>query len=97
MNTKGNTKTDTQTENLAASANQKDPQRKDNDAERFAHTDRDEGTLGVRHDTNANPALADEDQPTWQPPESIPEPRPADPIMKPTQQSNQRTDANSPT
>lgn len=49
---------------------------------RFDNTERDEGTLGVSKDRETDPGLADEDQPKWQPPESIPEPRPADPIMK---------------
>lgn len=49
---------------------------------RFDNTERDEGTTGVSRDRHQDPALADEDQPQWQPPESIPEPRPADPILK---------------
>ena len=84
------------TKDLMNSKNPKEFTRDNSGNDPFANTERDEGTLGVRHDRKVNPALADEDQPTWQPPESIPEPRPADPIMKPTQQSNPSTNTNSP-
>lgn len=67
-----------------------------NEKSRFANTQRDEATLGTHKDRESDSKLADENQPTWQPPESQPEPRPADPIMNSSQQSNQNTNTNSP-
>jgi hypothetical protein len=64
--------------------------------DRFANTERDDATLGVSKTRNVPKELANEDQPTWQPPESQPEPRPANPIMNPSQPSNQSTNTNSP-
>lgn len=64
--------------------------------DRFANTDRDEATLGTSKERKSDPALADEDQPTWQPPESQPEPRPANPIMNNSQPSNPSTNTPSP-
>ncbi|NJM09729.1 MAG: hypothetical protein HC883_02195 [Bdellovibrionaceae bacterium] len=64
---------DTKTENLETKESKDEKIRQD----KFADTERDEGTLAKTDDLNADPSLADEDQPTWQPPESIPEPRPA--------------------
>ncbi len=60
-------------------------------AERFANTDRDDATVGVKHERNVDPKLADKDQPTWQPPESQPEPRPADPVMDSSLDSSARS------
>ena len=57
------------------------------DARRFANTDRDEETLGKSKGRENDPGLAAEDTPQWQPPESVPEPRPADPIMNSSQTS----------
>lgn len=63
---------------------------------RFANVDRDEATLGVSKNRETDSGLASEDQPTWHPPESQPEPRPAQPIMNPSQPSNPSTNTNSP-
>ena len=49
--------------------------------DRFSNVDRDEATLGVSGNRKNDPALANEDQPPWAPPESQPEPRPVDPIL----------------
>ncbi len=71
---------------------QKNPDQKRND--RFSNTDRDEATLGVSGNIKNNPGLSNEDQPTYRPPEGIPEPRPVEPILNPN--SSQSTDTNSP-
>ena len=62
----------------------------------YKNIDRDDATLGTNKRRQGDSHLADGDQPTWQPPESQPEPRPADPILKPTQLSNPSTNINSP-
>lgn len=50
--------------------------------EQFKNTVRDEATLGTNRDRFAQqPGLADEDSPTWRPPETEPEPRPVEPIL----------------
>lgn len=65
--------------------------------EKPGNTERDEATLGVSRNRRDDPGLANEDQPTWQPPESQPEPRPAEPILNnPSQLSNPNTNTNSP-
>ena len=69
---------------------------RDRDSE-FGNTERDEATVGTHKDKNVDPKFADKDQPEWQPPESQPEPRPANPIMNSTQQTNLNTsNSNSP-
>ncbi len=71
-----------QSENPTISKNQQSP-------DRFSNTDRDEATLGTRKARVDSPnGLADEDQPVQRPPEAQPEPRPVDPILKQSPNSN---------
>lgn len=52
----------------------------------YGNTDRDDATTGTSHPREAGDAgFADEDQPPWSPPESKPEPRPAETILNPSQ------------
>lgn len=67
-----------------------------NDKNSNIDVDRDEATLGSTKERHPDERLADGEQPTWQPPESQPEPRPADPIMNSSQLSNPSTNTNSP-
>ncbi|MGE0526558.1 MAG: hypothetical protein AB7G93_13840 [Bdellovibrionales bacterium] len=65
--------------------------------ERFDNTNRDEGTLGRADQRYAERAgLADEDQPSWSPPETQPEPRPTEPVLNQPSNSSQSTNTNSP-
>ena len=68
---------------------------KNQSAERFTKTDRDEANLGVSKNRETDAGLASEEQPNWHPPESQPEPRPIEPILNPSQPSNPSTNFNS--
>ena len=61
---------------------------KNNKKDRYSNTDRDEATLGVSGNRTNDPGLANEDQPTWAPPEGQPEPRPVEPILNPNPNPN---------
>lgn len=63
----------------------------------FENVDRDEATLGSSKSRKQGPdGVADEGQPIQRPPETLPEPRPVEPIMSPPLSSNPSTSTNSP-
>lgn len=64
-----------------------------NKKDRLSNTDRDEATLGVSGNRKNDPGLADEDQPVYRPPEGQPEPRPVEPILTSTPNTNTNSPA----
>lgn len=63
---------------------------------RFSNTDRDDATTAVTYQRKSDSKFADQDEPTWQAPDSPPAPRPADPIMNSSQSSSLNTITHNP-
>lgn len=57
--------------------------------DRFSNVNRDEATLGTSFNRKNDPALSDEDQPPYAPPEHQPEPRPVEPYLESNPESTQ--------